>query len=140
MNKKIKQMAEAVKQDLFAFTRQLIAIQSFSGKEEGVIQCMKTEMEKSGYERVWVDDFGNLLGIIGTGERLIALDGHCDTVGIGNPESWQWDPFFGNHQDGIIYGRGMGSSCDSFFIIIVWRIHCRRHRERLQYSNSYRAY
>jgi len=106
MRTKIRQMAEAVKQDLFAFTRQLIATPSFSGKEGGVIQYLKMEMVKSGYERVWVDDFGNLLGIIGTGERLIALDGHCDTVGIGNPESWLWDPFLGNHQDGIIYGRG----------------------------------
>ena len=49
---------------------------------------------------------GNLLGRIGSGSRLIAIDGHCDTVGVGNPDTWEVDPFDGDYRDGVIYGRG----------------------------------
>ncbi|OGF61976.1 MAG: selenium metabolism hydrolase [Candidatus Fischerbacteria bacterium RBG_13_37_8] len=106
MKEKINKIAETIKEDLIAFTRQLISIPSFGGMEAEVVQRLKIEMQKIGYDRIWVDDFGNLLGIIGKGDRLIAIDGHCDTVGIGNADSWQLDPFSGTCQDGIIYGRG----------------------------------
>jgi putative selenium metabolism hydrolase len=52
---------------------------------------------------------GNILGRIGSGPRVLALDGHVDTVDVGNPANWQVDPFKGAEQDGIIYGRG---ACD----------------------------
>ncbi len=76
------------------------------GKEEAVVQRIKTEMEKIGYDKVWIDPLGNLLGIMGTGDRLIALDGHCDTVDVGNPDIWEWHPFEGKYENNTIYGRG----------------------------------
>jgi len=36
-------------------------------------------------------------------------DSHIDTVGIGDPDSWQWDPFKGKVENGILYARG---ACD----------------------------
>jgi putative selenium metabolism hydrolase len=49
---------------------------------------------------------GNVLGYIGRGKRLIAIDAHIDTVGVGNPENWNYDPFKGYQDEEIILGRG----------------------------------
>lgn len=109
MRKKIAQIAESLKEDVVKFLREIIAIPSMSGKEKTVIQRIKKEMEKIGYHNIRIDPLGNLLGIIGSGKRIIALDGHCDTVGIGNPDTWECDPFKGDYHNNIIYGRG---ACD----------------------------
>lgn len=109
MNEKIAQIAESLKSEVVQFLREIIAVPSPGGREEAVVKRIKEEMLKIGYDSVRVDPLGNLLGIIGSGERIIALDGHCDTVGVGNPDNWQWDPFEGDYRDHIIYGRG---ACD----------------------------
>jgi putative selenium metabolism hydrolase len=106
MKEKIAQTAKLMQKELVAFLRDIIAIPSMSGKEEAVVQRMKEEMQKIGYDKVWVDPLGNLLGQIGTGSRIVALDGHCDTVDVGNPDTWKSDPFKGDYRDNIIYGRG----------------------------------
>ena len=38
--------------------------------------------------------------------RSIAIDSHIDTVGIGNINNWEKDPYEGYETDEIIYGRG----------------------------------
>jgi putative selenium metabolism hydrolase len=63
-------------------------------------------MKDFGYDEVRVDGFGNLLGRIGAGKKLVAIDGHADTVDVGNPDNWEVDPFEGALRDGVIYGRG----------------------------------
>jgi putative selenium metabolism hydrolase len=52
---------------------------------------------------------GNIIGRIGKGKHVIAMDAHVDTVDVGNPDNWKVDPFLGDERDGIIYGRG---ACD----------------------------
>ncbi|MCK4764293.1 MAG: YgeY family selenium metabolism-linked hydrolase, partial [Candidatus Aminicenantes bacterium] len=106
MKEKITKITESLRGDMVKFLREIIAIPSMSGKEEAVVQRMKAEMQKLGYDKIQVDPLGNLLGTMGGGGKILALDGHCDTVGIGNPENWQVDPFKGDYRDGIIYGRG----------------------------------
>jgi putative selenium metabolism hydrolase len=49
---------------------------------------------------------GNCLGWMGQGSRIMAFDGHIDTVGIGNLVNWTDDPYQGYETDEIIYGRG----------------------------------
>jgi putative selenium metabolism hydrolase len=63
-------------------------------------------MKKTGFDEVIIDPMGNILGRIGNGKHIIAMDGHVDTVGVGNIKNWQHDPFKGKVEDGIIYGRG----------------------------------
>jgi len=36
---------------------------------------------------------GNVYGYIGSGKRLIAMDAHVDTVGVGNRDNWKFDPY-----------------------------------------------
>ena len=101
-------LAEARKydKDITAFLRDMIAIPSESCKEGAVIQRIKQEMEKVGFDKVEIDKQGNILGWIGNREKFIAMDAHIDTVGIGNPDQWQWHPYKGKLEDGKIYGRG----------------------------------
>ena len=63
-------------------------------------------MESLGYDKVEFDKLGNVIGWMGTGDKIIALDSHIDTVGIGNIENWEADPYQGYETDEVIYGRG----------------------------------
>jgi len=91
------------------FLRDLVAIYSPSGKEDKVIARIQQEVEKLGFaDKVWVDGIGNLLVQIGTGPRLIAIDAHIDTVGVGNEKEWKHDPFKGKLENGVVWGRGAG--------------------------------
>lgn len=98
--------AKALEADLVAFLQDIVQIPSTSTKEGPVVQRMKEEMEKIGYDEVKVDPLGNLLGRIGNGPKTIIIDGHCDVVDIGNPDNWTVEPFGRTIKDGHIYGRG----------------------------------
>lgn len=102
----IKKAAEGYRADMTKFLRELIAIPSESCREEGVIKRTVREMERLGFDRVMIDPEGNALGYIGTGSRIIAFDGHIDTVGIGNLANWSFDPYEGFETDRVIGGRG----------------------------------
>ena len=88
----IKKAAEGYKADMVKFLRDMIAIPSESCEEEGVVKRIAAEMEKLGYDKVEFDKLGNVIGWMGTGDKIIALDSHIDTVGIGNIEIWTHDP------------------------------------------------
>jgi len=49
---------------------------------------------------------GNIIGRIGNGKTVIAMDAHIDTVDVGDSDLWEIDPFEGEYRDGIVYGRG----------------------------------
>ena len=59
-----------------------------------------------GFDRAEIDPEGNALGWMGDGEKIIAFDGHIDTVGIGNIDNWEQDPYKGYETEDVIYGRG----------------------------------
>jgi putative selenium metabolism hydrolase len=98
--------AEFYKQAISRFLRDMIAIPSESCQEKEVIQRIKNEMISVGFDKVEIDPMGNLIGTIGSGKRLIAFDAHIDTVGVGNIENWEHDPYQGFEDDEIIIGRG----------------------------------
>ncbi len=103
---KIKEAAQAYLPAMTKFLRDLIAIPSESCEEEGVVKRTIAEMEALGFDKAEIDPEGNALGWMGTGEKIIAFDGHIDTVGIGNIANWEHDPYEGYETDDIIYGRG----------------------------------
>jgi len=103
---KIRELAERYKPEMTRFLRDMIRIPSESCQEKDVILRIKQEMEKVGFDKVEIDPMGNILGFIGRGKRLIALDGHIDTVGIGNRANWTFDPYEGYEDDETIGGRG----------------------------------
>jgi putative selenium metabolism hydrolase len=98
--------ARELEKDLVAFTQAIVRIPSLSSDEGAVIRRIAEEMETLGYDEVTVDPMGNLLGRIGSGPRIIALDGHVDVVDVGDPGQWERDPYSGDVEDGILHGRG----------------------------------
>ncbi len=102
----IKVKAEGYKADMAAFLRELIAIPSESCEEEKVVKHIEAKMKELDFDKVEIDGLGNVIGWIGDGEKIIALDSHIDTVGIGNRDNWTDDPYTGWEDDDVIYGRG----------------------------------
>ena len=106
MDTKIIQAAEKYRDDMTKFLRDMVAIPSESCQEKDVILRIKQEMEKVGFDEVRIDKMGNILGRIGHGKHVIAMDAHIDTVGIADPKLWACDPYKGKLENGVIYGRG----------------------------------
>ena len=104
----IRRLAEQYTPAMTQFLRDMIAIPSESTGERAVIDRARTEMERAGFDEIRIDGLGNLLGRIGTGKTVIAIDGHIDTVGVGDPSTWTRDPYRGELKDGMVYGRGAG--------------------------------
>src|SRR5579872_313040 len=102
-------LAQSYEPDIVRFLRDLIAIPAESCQEGPVIQRIRQEMENVGFDEVRIDPMGNILGRIGSGKKIIMMDSHTDTVGVGDPKEWAWDPYKGKVENGYIYGRG---SCD----------------------------
>ena len=102
----IKKAAQDYGPAMTAFLRDMIAIPSESSEEKGVIHRIAEEMKKLGYDKVEIDPQGNVLGWMGEGDRIIAIDSHIDTVGIGNINNWKFDPYEGYENETEIGGRG----------------------------------
>ena len=102
----IKAAAAAYGKDMTAFLRAMISHPSESCEEKEVVACIKAEMEKLNFDKVEVDGLGNVIGWMGDGDKIIAIDSHIDTVGVGNIDNWTADPYKGYEDDEIIYGRG----------------------------------
>jgi putative selenium metabolism hydrolase len=107
-------LAERLTPDLVRFLRELIAIPSESGREQQVVERARAEMERLGFAEIRIDGLGNLLGRLGDGPVVVALDGHLDTVGVGDPSTWTRDPYQGEVRDGIVFGRGAGDQEGGF--------------------------
>lgn len=99
-------LAEKYKPHMSKFLRDMLALPSESCNEEKVILRIKEEMEKVGFDKVEIDPMGNILGTIGKGKHVIAMDAHIDTVGVGDPSLWEYDPYEGYEDEEIIIGRG----------------------------------
>jgi putative selenium metabolism hydrolase len=84
----------------------LVKIKSTSMNEKEVQLELKRQMEEAGFDEVRIDGLGNVIGRIGNGKKIIAIDGHMDTVDVGNLDNWDFDPFSGEIKDGYVHGRG----------------------------------
>ncbi len=106
---KIQELVEGYREDIITFLKELCAIPSYDSQIREVGERVQAEMEKLGFEEVWWDSMGNVVGRIGDGPVKLMYDTHIDTVGIGDPEEWEWDPFTGKEEDGVFFARG---ACD----------------------------
>ena len=92
--------------DLIKFTQELVRIKSYSDEEGQIVEAVLNKMKELGYDEAFVDSTGNVVGKIGTGEKIIMFDSHLDTVQVPNPEDWSVPPFEGKIVDNNLYGRG----------------------------------
>ena len=102
--------AQSIQRDaMFEFARNLVRTPSLPTQEGQVAALIADEMRRLGYE-VTVDPMGNVIGRIGPGSgKKLLYNGHMDTVDMGDPDAWERDPYGGDIEDGILYGRG---ACD----------------------------
>ena len=75
----------------------LVSQYSPSGKERGAVDWLVERMKLLGYDKAFIDEAGNAVGVMGKGLKQVVLLGHIDTV----PGEIKVE------QDGILlYGRG----------------------------------
>ena len=102
----IRRRARETEGDTARFLSELVRTQSFSSKEKGVVAVIRREMKRLGFDGVRVDGLGNVIGRIGRGPRVMAFDGHVDTVYPGDRSQWTFGPFEGRVAGGKVRGRG----------------------------------
>ena len=126
--RKVISHIERNKGDVIDFLRRLVSIPSVTG-EEGEIQSYisKTLGEMGLFVDVWEPDPEELRGhpasiplsgsyedrpnVVGVkkgagGGRALLFNGHVDVIPPGPRESWSFDPWGGEVEDGKLYGRG----------------------------------
>jgi len=118
------------------FLREIIAIPSLSGQEKKVAERIKKEMKQVGFDTVWLDGMGNVIGQIGKGKTRILLDAHIDTVGVANRSAWKFDPFTGKVKDGVVYGLGASDNKGA----IASMVYGGKLIKRLGLENEYTLY
>jgi len=102
----IQQLADQYADYTATNLSKLVQIKSLSAQEKEVQQELKRQMEEAGFNEVKIDGLGNVIGRIGNGKKILAIDGHMDTVDMGNMENWDFDPLGGEIKDGFVHGRG----------------------------------
>lgn len=101
----MKETVTQYEQEIISFAQDLIKIQSYSDEEKEIALFIKSKLISLGYDEVIIDSMGNVIGRIGTGEKIIMLDSHMDTVEV-EEEAWDVPPFSGEIIDNNLYGRG----------------------------------
>jgi len=105
----IKERVTQNKNEIIQFMRDICAIPSMDSLIGPVGERIQAEMRKLNYDEVRFDKMGNTLGRIGNGPKVLVYDSHIDTVGVGDSDDWEWDPFIGKIEDGKLFARG---ACD----------------------------
>jgi putative selenium metabolism hydrolase len=95
--------------DCIEFLRDIISIPSASTvgeDEQAVAERVFKEFERLDYDKAFIDGCGNVHGYIeGKYPGAIMFNAHIDTVGVGDSDEWEYDPY-GEIEDGVLYGRG----------------------------------
>ncbi|MDA3952700.1 MAG: YgeY family selenium metabolism-linked hydrolase [Bacteroidales bacterium] len=103
---KINELAEKYRDYTAENLSKLVQIKSLSLGEKEVQLELKRQMEEAGFDEVNIDGLGNVIGRIGNGKKILAIDGHMDTVDMGNMDNWDFNPLGGEIKDSFVHGRG----------------------------------
>lgn len=97
----LKNKNEGLKRDVLAFAEQLVRTPSVTADEGALAGLVETKMREIGYDKVFRDDVGNVVGVmIGhEAEPTVLLNCHLDTVKAtgSNPV---------RQENGLLYGTG----------------------------------
>jgi putative selenium metabolism hydrolase len=106
MYTEIKTLAEKYAEYTAENLGKLIRIKSLSMGEKAHQEELMRQMKEAGFDEVKMDPLGNVIGRIGKGKKILAIDAHIDTVDVGNESNWEFPPFCGEVKDGFVLGRG----------------------------------
>ena len=97
-----------IEREVVEFLQGLVQAPGLAGDLEAVGNIAIRKMKALGFDDVWRDDVGNVIGRrVGSkpGPKLV-FDAHMDTVEVGDRNAWIHDPFGGEVVDGKLWGRG----------------------------------
>ena len=92
--------------EMMEFIKNSIRIRSYSDEEGEMAGSVMAQMKKLGFDEVFFDSVGNVVGRIGNGAEIIHFDSHMDTVLIKDANKWEVPPLSGGTVKGRVYGRG----------------------------------
>jgi succinyl-diaminopimelate desuccinylase len=103
----IRAAAEKYYEPMIEFARESVRTKSLSGQEQDMANLLKEELEKLGYDKIWIDEAGNTIGKLnGSGSgKSVQFNSHIDHVHEGDPGLWTRPPYEGTIEDDILYGR-----------------------------------
>jgi putative selenium metabolism hydrolase len=99
----------------------LVRQPSLSGQEGEAVTAAEAAMKKYGFDKVWRDVTGNLVGELHgsfPGKKVV-FDAHLDVVPAVNPENWERVPFSGDISNGKVWGRGATDNKGSLAAMIA---------------------
>jgi acetylornithine deacetylase/succinyl-diaminopimelate desuccinylase-like protein len=104
----LRSKVEGLKQELVAFARELVRTPSPSFEEAAVARLIEAQMRRAGYDKVFNDEFGNVLGILFGRESTptALLNCHMDTVPPCHEGPWDESPYSGCVKNGRLCGVG----------------------------------
>jgi acetylornithine deacetylase/succinyl-diaminopimelate desuccinylase-like protein len=114
------------------FTSELVSTPSQSLCENNISEKIEKKMRELGYDKVIVDDAGNVFGIIYglDSQPTLLLNSHMDTVSpieksSHNPQAgsyWEIPPYSGRIENGRIYGVG-SADCKGGLAVQIYAGH-----------------
>lgn len=102
----VRDRAEGLRDATSRLLGDLVRIPSPSGREAQIADRVRREMESAGFDEVRIDALGSVVGRVGSGPTVIAVDAHMDAVDVGNRALWHTDPYAGAVVEGRVWGRG----------------------------------
>jgi succinyl-diaminopimelate desuccinylase len=101
------ELAARSQEEWLSFSRRLIQTPSLPGQEGAVAKIIQEEMQRLGYDRVWTDKVGNVIGMMqGEGGPSLLFNGHMDVVDPGPAHEWPHPPYSAHVDDTWLWGRG----------------------------------
>ncbi len=93
-----------------ALAAELIRAPSPSGHESPAAEVLLGAFRRLGFDSAGTDEVGNVIGTFERGDGpVLMLNGHLDTVPLGDASLWPHPPLSGAVEDGRLWGRG---ACD----------------------------
>ncbi len=107
--------------DLIRLCRELIRRPAVSGREGEVARFISNTMTVLGYDRVSIDSYGNVTGVISFSEKgpRVLLTSQMDHVDVGDVAEWSRYPYGAFMEDGRIYGRAASDQKGALAAMIV---------------------
>jgi putative selenium metabolism hydrolase len=114
-------MSSGTEARTIAFCRELVRLESLSGREAAVAEAVEREMRALGYDEVGRDELGSVVGTVRGARAGAALlfDAHMDVVPATEPATWRHAPFSGEEAEGRVWGRGATDVKGSLAALVV---------------------
>ncbi|MGQ9714654.1 MAG: M20/M25/M40 family metallo-hydrolase [Anaerolineae bacterium] len=104
---RLRDLAARYQPAMVRFCQRLVQTPSLSGQEGAVVDLVAQEMETLGFDEVYVDPVGNVVGRMqGEGGPSLMFNCHVDHVAPGDESRWPFPPYAGALHEGYLWGVG----------------------------------